>query len=542
VGGDYGRASAGVSTVRPGMTNRAHDTSEQEYSSVLSTILDASTEYSIVAVHLDGTFLLWNEGAHRIYGYEASEAMGLNLRMLYPPEAVAAGQVDEILSKALHHGHWEGVSTRVRKNGEVFPARIVISVRRDAQGRPIGYLSISKDISEEDRLQQRLRASEAYNREIIESASDGLLITDLEGRITDVNKEMESLSGTSRKDLLGTHWHELIAPPAGAADVIERVLADGRVKDYELKLRQPGGSYLDISCNASVLLEGREHATGILAAVRDIAESKRLRDQLEARNRELEIQNQRVQEANRMKSEFLASVSHELRTPLNSIIGFSDFLLTDDEGALSSQQREYLTDILTSGNHLLSLINDVLDLAKVESGKLDLRPVSFPLPVAIDEVCSSLRPQLLEHELELKVDVPSSIDRVVLDVVRFKQILYNLLSNAVKFTPKGGSVSVTVAPAGETRFMVSIHDTGIGIPAKDLRRIFREFEQLDTGTTRRYSGTGLGLPVTQRLVDLMGGTIAVESAVGVGSTFEVRLPWVRPPASLPSAPGEGVRA
>ena len=542
MGGDRGRASAGVSSVPPTMTNEAPDDSEQEYSSVLSSILDASTEYSITAVQLDGTFVLWNEGARRIYGYTSAEAMGRNIRMLYPAEAVAAGRVDEILSKALHHGHWEGVSPRVRKNGEKFPARTVFSVRRDARGRPIGYLSISKDISEEDRLQQRLRDSEAYNREIIESASDGLLITDLDGRITGVNKEMESLSGTSREDLIGTRWQELIAPPLAAADVIERVLADGRVKDYELKLRLPGGSFLDISCNASVLLEGKERATGIIAAVRDIAESKRLREQLEARNRELEIQNRRVQEANRLKSEFLASVSHELRTPLNSIIGFSDFLLTDVDGVLTGHQREYLTDILNSGNHLLSLINDVLDLAKIESGKLDLRPVSFALSDAIEEVCSSMKPQLLEHELELRVEIAPAIDRVVLDVVRFKQILVNLLSNAVKFTPKGGSVSVAVNPVGETRFVLSVHDTGIGIPAKDLRRIFREFEQLDSGTTRRFPGTGLGLPVTQRLVDLMGGSIGVESEIGAGSTFEVRLPWVRPATPVPATDGEEVRA
>jgi PAS domain S-box-containing protein len=517
------------------------DSNQQEYASVLSSILDASTEYSIVATQLDGTFLLWNEGARRIYGYEANDVMGHNIRMLHTEEDVASGKVDRILSAALEHGQWEGVATRVRKSGQRFPSRIVLTVRRDGQGRPIGYLSISKDIEEEDRLQQRIKDSEAYNRGLVEAAVDGLLITDLDGRITDVNKEMEILSGLPRERLVGRRFPELISPPGAAADAIERVIADGRVKNTELQLRRPDGDTVDISCNATVLFAANDRATRIIATVRDVGESKRLREQLEARARELEVQNERVQQANRMKSEFLASMSHELRTPLNSIIGFSDFMLTDVDGRLAADQREYLTDILNSGNHLLSLINDVLDLSKIESGKLDLHPVPFSLPHAVDEVCSSLRPQLLDQDLSLGIEVAPQIDRVVLDVVRFKQILYNLLSNAVKFTPKGGSANVSIGSTGDGRLVLQVRDTGIGIAEADIPRIFVEFEQLDSGAARRYSGTGLGLPVTRRLVDLMGGTINVQSRVGQGSTFTVRLPWVRPFGPAPTAPGAGGR-
>jgi PAS domain S-box-containing protein len=521
------------------MRDRSADDQDADYASVLTSILDASTEYSIVATQLDGTFLLWNEGARRIYGYDGPEVMGQNIRILHRPEDVASGKVDEIFATALKRGRWEGVSIRVRKGGQVLPTRVVATVRRDRHGRPIGYLSISKDISEEIRLNQRLEESEAYNRGLIESTIDGLLMTNLEGRITDVNKEMEILSGTSREELLGRSFRELVTTPSAIDEAIRRVLLDGRVKDLELKLRRPNGELVDISYNATIPREGKERLAGIITSIRDVAGSKRLREQLEMRNRELEIQNERVQEANRMKSEFLASMSNELRTPLNSIIGFSDFLLTSGDDRLAPDQREYLTDILNSGNHLLSLINDVLDLAKVESGKLDLHPVVFSLTDAIEEVCSSLRPQLQEHDLGLRTHVAPEIDRVILDVVRFKQILYNLLSNAVKFTAKGGRVEVIVAPAGGNGFLVSVTDTGIGIPAKDLSRIFREFEQLDTGTARRYSGTGLGLPVTQKLVDLMGGTIAVESEVGIGSTFTVRLPWTRLSEPARASPKQG---
>jgi PAS domain S-box-containing protein len=524
------------------MSDRASRDRDAEYASVLTGILDASTEYSIVATQLDGTFLLWNEGARRIYGYDASEVMGKNVRMLHSAEDVASGKVDEILSAALERGRWEGLTTRVKKGGETFPTRLVVTVRRDRQGRPIGYLSISKDISEEVRLDQRLQDSEAYNRGLIESAVDGMVATSLDGRIIHVNKEMELLSGTAREELVGMRWRDLITPPSAADEATQRVLEAGRVKDLELKLRRPAGELVDISYNATLFQGGgKERLTRIIATVRDVAESKRLREQLELRNRELEIQNERVQQANRMKSEFLASMSHELRTPLNSIIGFSDFLLTAEDGRLAADQREYLTDILNSGNHLLSLINDILDLAKVESGKLDLNPVPFVLAEAIEEVCSSLRPQLVEHGLGLRTDLAPDVDRVVLDLLRFKQILYNLLSNAVKFTPNGGQIEVTVAPTGESRFLLRVRDSGIGIPAKDLSRIFREFEQVDSGTARKFSGTGLGLPVTQKLVDLMGGTISVQSEVGVGSTFTVRLPLVRVSAPALGPPEEGAR-
>jgi len=510
-----------------------------QLASLLDAVLDASTLYSIVATDLQGSIIVWNEGAHRIYGYSRQAALGKNLRMLHRPEDVSAGLVDSILRAARTLGQWEGVAVRVRENGQTFAARLVVTARRDAQKNPIGFLSISKDISEEVWLEQRLKDSEAYSRGLIESAIDGILITSLEGIITDVNKEMEGICQKSREELVGSRLSDLIVPASAAHDAMQRILANGRVQDLELRLRQPSGFELDVSCNATIFHRGREQVTSIIAAIRDVSESKRLREQLELRNRELEVQNERVQQANRLKSEFLASMSHELRTPLNSIIGFSDFLLTADDHPLDPEQREYLTDILNSGNHLLSLINDVLDLAKVESGKLQLHPVEFTLRDAVDEVCSSLRPQRGEHELSLTVDVSADIDRVVLDVVRFKQILYNLLSNAVKFTPKGGHIGVEVLPINDVQFVVRVSDSGIGIAEKDLPRIFREFEQLDSGTARRYAGTGLGLPVTRKLVERMAGAIHVESRVGVGSTFTVTLPLVRLPGASFGTAGPG---
>jgi PAS domain S-box-containing protein len=500
------------------------DERNEDYASVLSSILDASTEYSIVATDLAGTFLLWNEGARRIYGYAPEEVMGRNLRMLHSPTEVGPRTVDAICAAALLSSPWEGVVMRVRKSGRTFPARLVLTVRRDRAGQPIGFLSISKDISDELELNRRLLDSEKYNRVLIESTIDGLFTTDLKGVITDVNRTMEQVTGVPREKLIGTRFREYVTPPSDGDEAVRRMLAEQHVTDLELSVRLPDGNVREYSFNASPLGEDPAGIRGFIATVRDVGEQRRLREALEERNHQLEIQNERVREANRLKSEFLASMSHELRTPLNSIIGFSDFLLTGEEDRLAPDQREYLTDILNSGNHLLSLINDILDLAKVESGKLELSPISLILQEAIDGVCSSLRPQFMERQLDLIVDVDPHVQQAVLDPVRFKQILYNLLSNAVKFTPRGGRVEVTVTKSGSSHFAVRVSDTGIGIPAKDLPRIFREFEQVDSGPGRRYSGTGLGLPLTQKLVTLMSGSIVVSSEVGVGTQFTVRLP------------------
>jgi PAS domain S-box-containing protein len=516
------------------MKEDAVDKQETLYTSVLASILDASTMYSIVATRLDGTFVLWNEGARRTYGYDAHEVIGRNLRILHRPEDLRSGKVDSIFAEAFQHGLWEGVVDRVRKGGESFPTRVVMTVRRDSAGTPLGFLSISKDISEEIQTAQRLQASEAYSRGLVESSVDAILTVNLDGQITHVNREMENLTGLPRARLVGMRLADLIEPPASADSAVHGVVRDGSVKDLELRLRHPDGSLTDVAFNAAAHREDDGGPTGVIATLRDAGASKRSREALQLRNRELEIQNERVQEASRMKSEFLANMSHELRTPLNSIIGFSDFLLTSADNGLSSEQREYLTDILNSGNHLLSLINDVLDLAKIESGKLEIHPAPFVLPQAVEEVCSSLRPQLQTFELDLQTDIDREIDWVILDGVRFKQILYNLLSNAVKFTPKGGHIRVTVTPTGWARFRMSVQDTGIGIPAKDLARIFREFEQLDSGPDRLYAGTGLGLPVTQKIVNLLGGSINVQSEPGHGSTFTVHLPLVR--ASAPASP------
>ncbi|HET9338715.1 MAG TPA: ATP-binding protein, partial [Casimicrobiaceae bacterium] len=248
-------------------------------------------------------------------------------------------------------------------------------------------------------------------------------------------------------------------------------------------------------------------------------QNARLFREIQQKSRELEI-------ASQHKSEFLANMSHELRTPLNAIIGFSEVLLERMFGELNEKQDDYLKDIHTSGKHLLSLINDILDLSKVEAGRMELEPAAFAVPTAIDNAMTLVRERAQRHGIALSVDVAEGVAEIVADERKFKQILLNLLTNAVKFTPDGGSVAVLAQRAGDM-LEVSVRDTGIGIAKDDQEAVFEEFRQVGRHYTNKQEGTGLGLALTRRFVELHGGTIRLESEPGKGSTFTFTIPLVR---------------
>jgi signal transduction histidine kinase len=257
-----------------------------------------------------------------------------------------------------------------------------------------------------------------------------------------------------------------------------------------------------------------QDGTLVTAAIRDVTDRKR----------DMEQQNRRMQEANRLKSEFLANMSHELRTPLNAIIGFGKLLHAGKVGHLTPTQKEYLGDIVNSSNHLLQLINDVLDLAKIESGRTEVHVERVELSRLAGEVRDILRGLAAEKRIRLTVDVSADLPAVVVDPRLLKQMLYNYLSNAIKFTPESGQVAMRIRPEPEDRFRVEVQDTGIGIKPEDMCRLFVEFQQLDSSASKRYSGTGLGLALTKRIVEAQGGSVGVESELGTGSTFWAVLP------------------
>jgi signal transduction histidine kinase len=252
----------------------------------------------------------------------------------------------------------------------------------------------------------------------------------------------------------------------------------------------------------------------------------RLLEEERARAEELELRGQRANEANRLKSEFVANMSHELRTPLNSIIGFAELMYKGKVGPVSDEHAEYLGDILTSSKHLLQLINDVLDLAKVESGKMEFRPEPVDLAKLAHEVRDILRGLADSKRLRVDTHVDADVLTAVVDPARLKQILYNYLSNAIKFTPERGEVHVRISREGLDFFRIDVQDTGPGIRAEDLAKLFVEFEQLESGAAQRHQGTGLGLALTKRLAEAQGGRVAVNSTPGAGSTFSAILPRV----------------
>jgi signal transduction histidine kinase len=252
-------------------------------------------------------------------------------------------------------------------------------------------------------------------------------------------------------------------------------------------------------------------------------ENVRLFQELAARNREIEDKSRQLEVANKHKSDFLANMSHELRTPLNAIIGFSEALMDRMFGDLNEKQLEYQKDIHESGKHLLSLINDILDLSKIEAGRMELELSSFHLPTAISNAVTLIRERAMRHGIALGVEIDERLGEFQADERKLKQVLLNLLSNAVKFTPDGGRVDVS-AKLDTDKVEISVKDTGVGISPEDQASLFEEFKQLGKDSSRKAEGTGLGLSLTKRLVELHGGQILVDSAVGHGSTFRVMLP------------------
>jgi PAS domain S-box-containing protein len=400
------------------------------------------------------------------------------------------------------------------------------------------------EILERQKLDQGLRDQHFYTRSLIESNIDALMATDPNGIITDVNKQTEALTGCTRNELIGAPFKNYFTDSDRAEAVINRVLDEGTVVNYELTARARDGTQTVVSYNATTFHDRDRRLRGVFAAARDMTELKRFEQALQDKNVELEA-------ASRMKSEFVSNMSHELRTPLNAILGFSAVLKDGLAGEMSAQQGGFISDIFTSGTHLLSLVDDILDLSCIEAGRmvLDLEPVIIPSLLA--KCLSIVKEKAAVHNIRMTMDVPEALGSMNADARKVKQIVYNLLYNALKFNADGGHVILRAGrvpradvgrlsgswigrslPFADKEFAeflkVSVTDSGIGISPQGLEHLFRPFIQIDTGLARKFEGAGLGLTMVKRLVELHGGAVAVESAVGEGSCFTVWLPLRAP--------------
>ena len=525
-----------------------------------------SANFSSIATDAKGVIQIFNVGAERMLGYTAAEVMNtITPAEISDPQEIIARATALSLEfgtpitpgfEALVFKASRGIEdiyelTYVRKDGSRLPAVVSVTALRDPQEAIIGYLLIGTDNTarkqvedERRKLDQRVRDQHFYTRSLIESNIDAQMTTDARGIITDVNKQMEALTGCTRDELIGAPFKDYFTDPDRAEAGISRVLAEGKVTNYELTARAMDGTLTVVSYNATTFYNRGRQLQGVFAAARDVTEVKLFEQTLHQKNVELE-------DASRMKSEFLANMSHELRTPLNAIMGFSEVLRDGIMGEMTDSQRGLAVKIFTSGQHLLSLINDILDLSKVEAGKMTLDLERVHVSALFANSLSIVKEKAASRRIGLDMEIADHPGSLQADARKVKQIVYNLLSNAVKFSHEGGHVTLRAdvvprADVGRPRgswnsrsfpladnmfeefLRVSVTDAGIGISREGLTHLFVPFSQIDSGLARKFEGTGLGLAMVKLLAELHGGSLAVESAVNEGSCFTVWLPLRAP--------------
>ncbi len=391
--------------------------------------------------------------------------------------------------------------------------------------------SLYRSELEQARSARALQQSEERYRHIVETAREGIWTLDHRGHISFVSQRLAEMIGYSPHELVGCPVRELLDPADSEAvyTVGAESSSEGHELRREMKLRRKDGRWLWVFASTTLYTDDETGSPGALTLATDITERRRL-VAIRRHAAQIEEQRLRAEQASRLKSEFLANMSHELRTPLNSVIGFAEMLADGKLGPLQGKQKEFLDDIAGSGRHLLQLINDVLDLSKVEAGRMELHPEPIDLPALLNSTVDSLRGLAARKHITLEVESDPALEPLVLDPVRLRQVLYNYLSNGIKFTESGGRVRVRAKPAGPEHFQLEVEDSGIGIRPEDLPSLFQTFKQLDASTSKRFPGTGLGLALTKELVARQGGQVGVRSTPGQGSTFFATLPRVTGPA------------
>jgi PAS domain S-box-containing protein len=476
------------------------------------SLVEASAD-ALFAIAPDGIITDVNEEATRLTGYSRHHLVNSTFSSYFVEASRARDGVEKTLAEDKVLGSELTLLTRY---GRQVPVSLNAGVFRDTTGTPLGILAAARNVTSQRELEQQLRDSQFYTRSLIESNVDALMTTDSLGIITDVNQQMEVLTGFRREELIGAAFKQFFTDPVLAEEAIRTALREEKVTDYELTARHRAGNETVVSYNATTFYDRDGRLQGVFAAARDVTERKRFEQQLWEKNVELE-------KASKAKDNFLASMSHELRTPLNAIIGFTGTLLMGLAGPLNDEQERHLGTVQESGRHLLSIINDLLDLAKIESGKVQvaLEPVSCS--ALIREVVASLRPlaagkALSLHAHNIERDAMALADRRALS-----QILINLVNNAIKFT-ESGEVVVSLLPGADgQQHRIEVTDTGPGIPESDHERIFHAFQRTDRTIRRGDEGTGLGLHISVKLAELLGATISVRSSPGCGSTFTIAI-------------------
>jgi PAS domain S-box-containing protein len=502
-----------------------------------------SANFSSIATDEKGVIQLFNVGAERMLGYAAGEVVDkiTPADISDPQEVIARAKALSLELatqitpgfEALVFKASRGIEdiyelTYIRKDGSRFPAVVSVTALRDDLGAIIGYLLIGTDNTarkqveaEQKLLDQRLRDQQFYTRSLIESNIDALITTDPAGIITDVNKQMEALTGCTRDELIGAPFKNYFTDPERAEAGIKLVLSAGKVTNYELTAQARDGKETVVSYNATTFHDRDRKLQGVFAAARDVTDRKRFERTLQENNVELERAKAAAEKANLAKSEFLSSMSHELRSPLNAILGFAQ-LINSDSPPPTPTQTASIDQILHAGWYLLELINEILDLAQIESGKLALSREPTSLAEVMLECQAMMEPQGQQRGIRMTFPQSGMPFYVDADRTRLKQVLVNLLSNAIKYNQANGTVVVDYTASTPGRLRVSVRDSGAGLSPDMLTQLFQPFNRLGRESSRE-EGTGIGLVMSKRLVELMGGTIGVASTIGSGSVFWFEL-------------------
>ncbi len=502
----------------------------------------------VIALDGGGNVRIWNATAERLLGWKESEVIAKPL-----PTVPAGGGVP--VEVEVQHLFEAEIESRWRtRHGTLLEVGVRVAPWKGEDGAQKGIILFVADLTsrrhaEEEQLALETREREAHElakaesrfRKLLEAAPDAIIEVDREGRIVLQNAVTEKLFGYSREELFGKSVETLIPEKLlfrhreHRASYWARPVTRPMGQGLTLLARRKDGSQFPVEISLSPVES--EDGLRVTAVICDVSERHRAQEEIRAmneqftqalseKNRQLEVRNQEVERANRLKSEFLASMSHELRAPLHTIIGFSQLLAEGAHGVLNDKQQHFLNHVQRDSKHLLELINDILDLSKVEAGELELSPEAFDFTAALEEVLSSL--QTVAGAKDIHIQNRSAVKSFLYgERVRFKEIFYNLLSNAIKFTPTAGSIWVDTA-IDDAFLLISVTDTGVGIPASEHEAIFSKFHQVGATTKGVREGTGLGLAITKRLIELHGGRIWVESQPGEGSRFSFTMPLYHP--------------
>ena len=490
--------------------------SETRYRGIFDTAADG-----IIARTMDGTIVDANASYAQMLGYTPEELIGCDISKIIPPGY--GEDVRRYREEIKKNGKAWIETANLAKDGRSIPVELSGIVVDLASG-PLLF-SIVRDISKRKRAEGALRESEARYRSIFDNAADGIVVRDIAGNVLDLNDAYCRMMGYTREELLGSNVTKVLHPDHPedfsryAADIVER----GEARNDGVNITKDGNA-LPIELRGRFIRFGDQDA--IFGIVRDIRARKRAEDELRKRAEKLEAQHRKLQATTEQKATFFTGMSHELRTPMTSIIGFTELLLEDIEDPVSRGQRELLLKVSNNSHRLLGMVNDLLDLSRMESGRMPISIEEVELARLISQIVANMSPLARDKNVKFLTPGKLSLPSVYTDEAKLSQILINLVSNAIKFT-QSGKIEISAEVAGG-KAIISVSDTGIGIAKKDLRLIFDEFHRVSEIGRKKVPGTGLGLAITKRLCKLLGGKISVASEVGVGSTFTVTLPNHQP--------------